>query len=388
MKQGWTYKKLGELGTIVTGSTPSTKIKEYYCSNDYCFIKPSDLPAEGYQIIVESENYISSKGYEVSRKLPKGSVLVSCIGIIGKTAILGMDACTNQQINAIIPNEYVNNKFLAYSILSQRYVLSSVANAPVVPLINKSDFSKVEIPLPPLSVQHSIVSELDKINELISLKKEQLKDYDNLAQSIFYEMFGDPVVNEKGWEVKKLREVCECITDGDHMPPPKSDKGVPFVTIGNINKETRQIEFDKTFFVPKDYFDNIPYTKKPKQGDILYTVTGSYGIPLLIAYDKEFCFQRHIGLLRPNGLVNSIYLYMWASNKSVKGLADVVATGIAQKTVSLNSLMGFNITLPPLPLQQLFAQRIELIEKQKAEVQRTIKDLETLLASRMQYWFD
>ena len=388
MKQGWTYKKLGELGTIVTGSTPSTKIKEYYCSNDYCFIKPSDLPAEGYQIIVESENYISSKGYEVSRKLPKGSVLVSCIGIIGKTAILGMDACTNQQINAIIPNEYVNNKFLAYSILSQRYVLSSVANAPVVPLINKSDFSKVEIPLPPLSTQLSIVSELDKINELIRLKREQLKDYDNLAQSIFYEMFGDPIENEKGWEVKKLREVCECITDGDHMPPPKSDKGVPFVTIGNINKDTRQIEFDKTFFVPKDYFDNIPYTKKPKQGDILYTVTGSYGIPLLITFDKEFCFQRHIGLLRPNGLINSIYLYMWASNKSVKGQADVVATGIAQRTVSLNSLRGFNIILPPLPLQQLFAQRIELIEKQKAEVQRTISNLETLLASRMQYWFD
>ena len=254
--------------------------------------------------------------------------------------------------------------------------------------LDVNSFRNLIIPVPPLSTQLSIVSELDKINELIRLKKEQLKDYDNLAQSIFYEMFGDPVVNEKGWEVKKLREVCECITDGDHMPPPKSDKGVPFVTIGNINKETRQIEFDKTFFVPKDYFDNIPYTKKPKQGDILYTVTGSYGIPLLIAYDKEFCFQRHIGLLRPNGLVNSIYLYMWASNKSVKGLADVVATGIAQKTVSLNSLRGFNITLPPLPLQQLFAQRIELIEKQKAEVQRTIKDLETLLASRMQYWFD
>ena len=171
MKQGWTYKKLGELGTIVTGSTPSTKIKEYYCSNDYCFIKPSDLPAEGYQIIVESENYISSKGYEVSRKLPKGSVLVSCIGIIGKTAILGMDACTNQQINAIIPNEYVNNKFLAYSILSQRYVLSSVANAPVVPLINKSDFSKVEIPLPPLPLQQLFAQRI----ELIEKQKAEIQ---------------------------------------------------------------------------------------------------------------------------------------------------------------------------------------------------------------------
>ena len=291
----------------------------------------------------------------------------------------------------IRPNEeLIVPKLLYYYFCSSKFkrFLSSIGNGANINNIKFVDIAKDCISIPEKLIQQSIVVELDKINELIRLKKEQLKDYDNLAQSIFYEMFGDPIENEKGWEVKKLREVCECITDGDHMPPPKSDKGVPFVTIGNINKDTRQIEFDKTFFVPKDYFDNIPYTKKPKQGDILYTVTGSYGIPLLITFDKEFCFQRHIGLLRPNGLINSIYLYMWASNKSVKGQADVVATGIAQRTVSLNSLRGFNIILPPLPLQQLFAQRIELIEKQKAEVQRTISNLETLLASRMQYWFD
>ena len=182
-EKGWEVKKLGELGTIVTGSTPSTKIKEYYCSNDYCFIKPSDLPAEGYQIIVESENYISSKGYEVSRKLPKGSVLVSCIGIIGKTAILGMDACTNQQINAIIPNEYVNNKFLAYSILSQRYVLSSVANAPVVPLINKSDFSKVEIPRPPLPLQQLFAQRIELIEKQKTEVQRTISDLETLLAS-------------------------------------------------------------------------------------------------------------------------------------------------------------------------------------------------------------
>ena len=189
-EKGWEVKKLGELGTIVTGSTPSTKIKEYYCSNDYCFIKPSDLPAEGYQIIVESENYISSKGYEVSRKLPKGSVLVSCIGIIGKTAILGMDACTNQQINAIIPNEYVNNKFLAYSILSQRYVLSSVANAPVVPLINKSDFSKVEIPLPPLPLQQLFAQRIELIEKQKAEVQQTIKTLETLLASRMQYLFG------------------------------------------------------------------------------------------------------------------------------------------------------------------------------------------------------
>lgn len=389
MKQGWTYKKLGELGTIVTGSTPSTKIKEYYCSNDYCFIKPSDLPAEGYQIIVESENYISSKGYEVSRKLPKGSVLVSCIGIIGKTAILGMDACTNQQINAIIPNEYVNNKFLAYSILSQRYVLSSVANAPVVPLINKSDFSKVEIPLPPLSVQHSIVSELDKINELIRLKKEQLKEYDNLAQSIFYEMFGDPVVNEKGWEVKKLGEVALIKTGPFGSMLHKEDYitgGIPLINPMHI--QNFKAVPDKDFSISKEKAAEL-CNYQLKINDVIFARRGDIGRCAVIS-DKEAGCLCGTGSLfvRFERKLSSIYtMYVVRTTSFIKELVSK-AKGATMLNLNSSTMENLRFPLPPLPLQQLFAQRIELIEKQKAEVQRTIKDLETLLASRMQYWFD
>lgn len=391
MREGWEYKKLGELVQVLNGYAFKSSLYE----NQGIRVLRITNVQKGNIVDDDPKYYPLSLTDEIRNYLLKESdLLMSLTGNVGRVGLLTKEmlpAALNQRVACLrILSNGLNLGFLFHYLNSDKFEQDAVLSAKGIAQKNMSTewLKDYKLPLPPISVQQSIVSELDKINELIRLKKEQLKDYDNLAQSIFYEMFGDPVVNEKGWEVKKLREVCECITDGDHMPPPKSDKGVPFVTIGNINKETRQIEFDKTFFVPKDYFDNIPYTKKPKQGDILYTVTGSYGIPILISFDKEFCFQRHIGLLRPNGLVNSIYLYMWASNKSVKGQADVVATGIAQKTVSLNSLRGFNITLPPLPLQQTFAQRIELIEKQKAEVQRTIAALETLLASRMQYWFD
>lgn len=197
MRKGWEYKKLGEVGQIVTGSTPSTKDESNYSPKEYCFVKPSDLPSQGIADIEETEYFVSQVGLSKSRVLRAGSVLVSCIGSIGKIGILTKEACSNQQINAIIPQDETDSRFIAYSVYAQRFVLESIANAPVVPIINKTDFSKIRIGIPPKSTQLAIVSELDKINELIRLKKEQLKDFDNLAQSLFYEVFGDQ------WRMKR-----------------------------------------------------------------------------------------------------------------------------------------------------------------------------------------
>lgn len=389
MKEGWEYKKLEEVGRVITGSTPSTKSPENYSSKDVCFVKPSDLPKDGVGLVIDTEFHISKKAYNNSRKLPKGSVLTTCIGIVGKVAILQVDATCNQQINAIIPDATISSHFLAYSILSKRDYLEKRANAPVVPIINKKDFSSTVIAVPPLSEQQHIVEELDLLSSIIEKKKAQLKELDNLAQSLFYEMFGDPIINEKGWEVKKLKEACTCITDGDHMPPPKVDKGIPFITISNIDKQNREIDFRDTFFVPQSYYDSINKERKAQIDDVLYTVTGSYGIPIIVKEDRNFCFQRHIALLRPNKhLVSPCYLCYWALCKSIKYLADDVATGIAQKTVGLSSLREFPIIIPPLALQQQFASKIEAIEHQKELTKQSIKEVETLFNSRMDYYFN
>ena len=287
----------------------------------------------------------------------------------------------------IFPKKDCLLNFIKYFLV--KLDLSHCVSGATIPHIYFKDYGKDLIPVPSLKIQEKIVSELDKINELIRLKKEQLKDYDNLAQSIFYEMFGDPVKNEKGWEVKKLGEVCITITDGDHMPPPKSESGIPFLTISDINKETRELDFSNTYFVPIEYYNNLKEERKAKLNDLLYTVTGSYGIPVIVKDERQFCFQRHIALIRPQKEVLSTYfLCYWVLSAAVKSIADKVATGIAQKTVGLNSIRKFEIIIPPLPLQHLFAQRIEQIERQKSAVQKSITDLETILASRMQYWFE
>lgn len=392
MRKGWEYKKLGEVCTIERGGSPRP-INDYITDSEdgINWIKIGDAQ-EGSKYITSTKEKIKPEGVKKSRFVHKGDFILSNSMSFGRPYILKVDGCIHDGWLVIHDNNDIFIKDYLYYLLANPTMyakFSQLAVGGVVNNLNSSLVRKVEITIPPKSTQLAIVTELDKINELIRLKKEQLKDFDNLAQSLFYEMFGDPVENEKGWEVKKLGEICTDITDGDHMPPPKSESGIPFITISDIDKDTRCLNFENTFYVPEDYYNNLKENRKPQKGDLLYTVTGSYGIPVLVKTNKKFCFQRHIALLRPNKeILSTIFLCYWVLSDGVKFMADKVATGIAQKTVGLNSIRRFSCILPPLSLQRLFAQRIEQIEREKSEVQKSIQDLETLLASRMQYWFE
>ncbi len=142
MKHNWEYKRLGDVGTIVTGSTPSTQDEMYYSSCDVMFVKPGDISENKLSVIDHTETYVSKLAYEkVCRQLPKGTVVVTCIGILGKTGILNKDACCNQQINAIIPSKDILSRYLGSAILSIQEELASKKNGPIVPIINKSKFS-------------------------------------------------------------------------------------------------------------------------------------------------------------------------------------------------------------------------------------------------------
>ena len=389
MIKGWEYKKLGEVGQIVTGSTPSTKDESNYSPREYCFVKPSDLPSQGIADIEETEYYVSQVGLSKSRVLPAGSVLVSCIGSIGKIGILTKEACSNQQINAIIPQDETDSRFIAYSLYAQRFVLESIANAPVVPIINKTDFSKITIGIPPKSTQLSIVSELDKINELIRLKKEQLKDFDNLAQSIFYEMFGDPVENEKGWEVKKLKDIVSdncSISYGIVQPGDGVENGVPVV---------RPVDMTKTFVSRKGLKNTTKEISESykrtilKGNEILMCVRGTTGLISMATPELQGCnVTRGITPIECGPTCYKWFIFYQILNPAIQHHIAEYTKGIALKQINMKDVRDIPLCLPPLPLQHLFAQRIEQIEHQKAEVQKSITNLETLLASRMQYWFE
>lgn len=181
--KGWQTKKIGDVGKIITGNTPSTKDIENYSAEDYCFVKPSDISKNGVSKIDRTEFYVSTKAYNCSRQLPEGSVLTTCIGIIGKVGILAVDAICNQQINAIIPLKTINSTYLAYSILFLRDNLEIVANAPIVPIINKGEFSKVIIPIPPIDLQQQFAEKIDNIERQKELITKSIKETEDLFNS-------------------------------------------------------------------------------------------------------------------------------------------------------------------------------------------------------------
>lgn len=393
MRKGWEYKKLGDVGTIITGATPSTKDEFNYNPKEYCFVKPSDLTSNGITDIEDTEFYVSSKGLTLSRELPSGSVLVSCIGSIGKVGILNKIACSNQQINAIVPNDCIDTRCLAYIILALRFRLEHIANAPVVPIINKTEFSKIEIPIPPKSTQLAIVSELDKINELIRLKKEQLVEYDNLAQSIFYEMFGDPVENEKGWEVKKLVDVCNKIGSGaTPRGGNESYKEEGISLIRSLNVYNNEFKYKDLAFIDENQAEALANVTIEKD-DVLLNITGASVARCCIVPTNLLPARvnQHVCIIRPKkNIVLPDYVNRMLTNSSYQILLLALSRSKAATREALpkNIVDNLKVPIPPLPLQQSFASRIEQIEKLKSEVQNAITDLETLLASRMQYWFE
>ena len=182
-EKGWEVKKLGEVGKVITGNTPSTKDEENYSSNDYCFVKPSDIGKDYVTNIEKTEFYISDKAFSQSRKLCKGSVLTTCIGIIGKVGILKVDATCNQQINAILPNDNYISEYVAWAIYLTRSVIEDIANAPVVPIINKGEFSNIVIPLPPKDLQQKFADKIALIEKQKQLIKESIAQTEELFNS-------------------------------------------------------------------------------------------------------------------------------------------------------------------------------------------------------------
>lgn len=188
------------------------------------------------------------------------------------------------------------------------------------------------------------------------------------------------------WEKVRLKDICESIADGDHQPPPKSINGIPFVTIANITDN--KIDFSKSMFVSNDYYENLDQKRRAQKDDILYSVVGTFGIPVFIKEYKPFVFQRHIAILRPNkNNIDAKFLYYMMLSKNFYMKADSVAIGAAQRTITLNSLRNIEVDVPKIETQRRIADILSTYDDLIENNQKQIKLLEEAVQRLYKEWF-
>ena len=266
-----------------------------------------------------------------------------------------------------------------------------------LPTLDIKTLKESTFPLPSLEEQTYIVSELNRINRLIEIKKSQLNDFEILSQSLFSEMFGDPVANNKGWEVKKLKDI-SCLICNGNTPKGGSevyvDTGFLFLRSQNVWKN--RIELDDVAYIDEATHKSLKKSSL-KHNDLLITKTGRINTEnsslgrtaLFVGEDNSANINGHVYLVRlKDGMVHKYVLYILISNSYRELIRKTCVGGIDKRQLNKDHIEDFPLIFPPIELQKKYVERVELIEKQKEQVSSTIQDLETLLASRMQYWFD
>ncbi len=385
--------RIGELGDIYTGNTPSKKNNEFYESEDIMFIKP-DILSFDIVNIYKSNEYISEKAREKARIIPKGSLLVSCIGNIGKLGINIEESSFNQQINAIVHNEkVVSSKYLAYVLKYNQKKLESIANAPVVPIINKSQFSDFEVLIhEELTIQNNIVTILDKAQQLIDKRKDQIEALDELVKSRFIEMFGDPVSNPRGWEKAVCKDVTSKIGSGATPKGGNSsykEEGISLIRSMNVHNNK---------FIKKDlaFIDDEQAQKLNnvivQEEDILLNITGA-SVARCCIVPNEFVPARvnqHVAIIRSKKerVLPTFLVYQFTNESYQRLLWDIATSGGAtREAVTKQQIENLELIVPPLELQNQFADFVNQVDKLKANMENSLKELENNFNSLMQRAF-
>ncbi|MCD4667873.1 MAG: restriction endonuclease subunit S [Sulfurimonas sp.] len=387
---GWRVKKLSECGKIITGKTPSKTVKEYWNSNDISFIKPDDFTKNSIIEFDKGKDFVSYKGFEKNPTIPPYSVLTTCIGNIGKVLINKNEATSNQQINSIVPNQDIDYKFLAYSILNIKPIMLQRANAPVVPMINKTDFGKYTIPIPPLPQQEKIVKVLDISSQLIEKQKELIEEYDLFLKSKFIEMFGDPIKNPMEWEVVKLGLIIEILTDyhanGSYEILRKHvellDKKDYALMIRTTDLEKNNFE-DNVKYISESAYEFLTKTKVYGQEIIMNKIGSAGSIYLMPTLNIPVSLGMNQFLIRLNKSCNSVFLYNMLQTDYGKKNIEKQVRGAVTKSITKDAVRDILMPLPPIELQNKFASIVEKIEIIKNQETQKLEHLETLHNSLM-----
>ena len=398
---GWEFSELRTLAEEKKGSIRIGPFGSALKKNEYSQAGIGVLGIEHVHINEfrwKTPKYIPKKKYQelTQYTVNEGDVLVTNMGTVGRTCVVpkGIEKSiiSSHLIKVTLDKNKCLPKYLSYALNNSKLVKAQIkakCHGAIMAGFNSTLLKELKIPLPPLPTQKKIAAILDEADRLRQLNQQVLDKYDALSQSVFLEMFGDPVVNPKGWEVKKMQEVCIKITDGTHHSPDPQTEGFPYVTAKHV-KQSGLNFYAKPTFVSKEAHDEIYKRCTPEFGDVLYIKDGATtGIACINTFKEPISMLSSLALLKLNkNELNSFYLCFWLNHKGVKAkLINEFMSGAAIKRYTLKKINSFKVLVPPIDLQTQFSTHIHAIEAQKSQAQAALAKSEDLFNSLLQRAF-
>ena len=389
MRKDWTYKKLGEvcssdLGKTLNSKTDNGEYYPYLCAINVLWDRIDTT-------VLKTAKFEPSELERYSVK--KGDLLVCEGGDVGRAAIWN-DETVIQYQNALHRIRFKGEVIPRFCLFYLRHLKDNgtldakYAKGVTIKHLVKSSLLSIPIPVPPIKEQEEICSLLDKLSLVIEKKKQQVKELDTLAQAIFYDMFGDPVENEKGWEVKKIEEICSSIVRGPFGSALKKEFFVkPDETTYKVYEQKHAIQKNASigdYYISEERFRTLKRFEV-RSGDIIMSCSGTIGefFEIPIDAEKGLMNQALLKFTLNQRIDKSYFLF---TMEFVKNSFEKKGSGL-QNIGSVGTVKSTLISLPPLPLQQSFAQKVESIERQKELINQSIREAQTLFDSRMEYYF-
>jgi type I restriction enzyme S subunit len=386
-------KQLSAVCELVKGVTFSrADSSDIYFENSVPIIRAGNIQEE---LLLESDLvYVPSRMVKKNQFIKEKDILMctssGSIRIVGKCAIskINWEGSFGAFNICIRPKELVDPKFIFYYLRSPKFknwtLLSSGSN---IKNIRSSELAQFKIPLPPLLIQQKIAQILDQADALRKKTLQIIDSYDELAQSVFLDMFGDPVTNPKGLKKVALSQIANKITDGTHDTPERLSEGIKFITGKHIRPFN--IDYDNSDYVTIDIHNEIFKRCNPEYGDVLYTNIGvNLGTAAINTVEYEFS-MKNVALIKPKkSALLGKYLEYYLNSKNVKSkILRIGSIGGAQQFLSLKEIRKLDIYIPNIEKQEKFAIRIDLIEQQKNLAKQSLKQSEHLFNSLLQKAF-
>jgi type I restriction enzyme S subunit len=385
--------ELGNECEIITKGTTPTTLGKSFTTIGVGFLRAQNV-INSNVLIDEDILYIDDETHNNELKRSQifdGDVLLTIAGTIGRTAIvknINIQLNCNQAVAIIrLGDSKINKEYLCHFIASpnaQEQFFKGMVTATIANL-SLAQIRKLKIPLPPLPQQQKIANILDAADAVRHNDKALIAKYDELTQALFLDMFGDPVSNPKGWEKEELGKVLD-VRDGTHDSPKYKENGHPLVTSKNI--KNGKLILDDVNYISEEDYNKINLRSKVDVGDIIMPMIGTIGNPLLVDFEVNFAIK-NVALFKfkDDSIITNKMLLNLLNGHFLERFSSLNNKGGTQKFVSLGDIRKMIVPIPPLQLQNQFAERVAVVEEQKAIAQKSLEKSESLFNSLLQKAF-